>query len=59
MHGDADETVPLRQSQILHDKLKAAGTDSTLIVLQGQGHGLGREPEVLGPVINFFKRTLK
>ena len=56
MHGDADRTVPLEQSTRLHEKLKAAGTDSTLMIMKGRGHGFKRP--VL-PVEEFFERTLK
>jgi len=59
MHGDKDELVPLAQSQALHDKLKAAGVDSTLIVMEGMGHGFGQKPELFEPIEEFFERTLK
>lgn len=59
MHGDLDNLVPLAQSQALHEKLKAAGVDSTLIVMEGKGHGFGGGPEVFEPVEEFFERTLK
>jgi acetyl esterase/lipase len=59
MHGDKDNLVPPAQSQMLHEKLKAAGVDSTLIVMEGMGHGFGWEAEVFEPVEAFFKRTLK
>lgn len=39
MHGDADPAVPLDQSQRLHEKLKAAGVESTLQIIPGAGHG--------------------
>lgn len=56
MHGDADRTVPLEQSTRLHERLKAAGTDSTLMILKGQGHGFKRP---VRPVEEFFERTLR
>lgn len=59
MHGDQDNLVPIQQSRLLNDKLKAAGADSTLIVMEGKGHGFGNDPSVLEPVIKFFNRTLK
>lgn len=58
MHGDQDRTVPLQQSQLLYDKLKAAGVDAKLIVMEGKGHGFGG-PEAIEPVVDFFKRTLQ
>jgi acetyl esterase/lipase/L-ascorbate metabolism protein UlaG (beta-lactamase superfamily) len=57
MHGDQDNLVPLAQSQLLHDLLKAQGVDSTLLVMEGKGHGFG--PEAFEPVAAFFERTLK
>jgi len=38
-HGDMDTLVPIAQSQELDAKLHAAGVESRLIVLHGQGHG--------------------
>lgn len=57
MHGDQDNLVPLDQSRMLHDLLKGQGVDSTLIVMEGKGHGFG--PEAFEPVVAFFERTLK
>jgi len=37
-HGDADPLVPLQQSQIFVQALKAAGNDAQLIVKPGGGH---------------------
>jgi acetyl esterase/lipase len=39
MHGDQDQLVPLGQSLLLLDGLKAAGIDATLEVVKGRGHG--------------------
>ena len=39
MHGDADNTVPFRQSEAFAAALKGAGVPVTLIVLNGVGHG--------------------
>jgi acetyl esterase/lipase len=39
LQGDADMLVPLEQSQILYDKLHAAGVPSELIVVRFAGHG--------------------
>lgn len=61
MHGDADPGVPLAQSEKLHQRLTAAGVDSTLVVLAGAGHG-GAEfnsDESTQQVLRFFTRTLK
>ncbi len=42
MHGAADTSVPVDQSERLHAALKAAGVESTLKLLSGAGHG-GKE----------------
>ena len=48
------------QSRILHDALKAAGVDSTLVVVPGGGHGQGiGTPETLRQVEAFFDKHLK
>jgi acetyl esterase/lipase len=39
MQGTKDPLVPLDQSQRLYDKLKAAGADVTLDIIEGAGHG--------------------
>lgn len=38
IHGDADPTVPLQQSQVFHDRLKEKGIDVTFIIKPGGGH---------------------
>jgi len=40
-HGSADPVVNLRQSELMHSALTAAGVPSTLTVLPGAGHGGG------------------
>lgn len=42
MHGTADTSVPVDQSERLHAALRAVGVESTLKLLLGAGHG-GRE----------------
>ncbi len=39
MHGDLDPVVPLSQSLILRDDLKAVGVEVKLKVVRGAGHG--------------------
>ncbi len=60
VHGDKDDVVPVGQSRILHEALKAAGVDSTLVVVPGAGHGTGiGTPETLRQVEAFFDKHLK
>lgn len=42
MHGDQDTLVPLSQSQLLADAIKAAGSQVDLRVINGAGHGFPR-----------------
>jgi len=41
IHGDADETVPLSQSEKMCERLKANGVRAEVAVLPGVGHGFG------------------
>jgi acetyl esterase/lipase len=38
IHGDADKTVPLQQSKIMHAKYEELGLESKLIIHPGGGH---------------------
>jgi acetyl esterase/lipase len=40
LHGDADPTVKLEQSEWLHEALRKAGATEKLVVLKGARHGL-------------------
>ena len=39
IHGDADELVPLQQSELIIAKFKEAGVPAELVVKKGAGHG--------------------
>jgi len=39
MHGEADKLVPVKQSQMFYESLKAKGVKATLILEPGAGHG--------------------
>ena len=39
-HGDADSTVPIEESYVLHDKLKEIGIKTELMVVPHAGHSL-------------------
>lgn len=43
-HGAADTSVSAKQSQKLHDALRAAGVDSKLILYPGVDHGFAKVP---------------
>jgi acetyl esterase/lipase len=61
LHGDADELVPLQQSEIIVEKFKEAGVPVELIVKKGAGHGLW--PSMLttdfGTIAKWFDAHLK
>ena len=38
-HGDADEVVPIQQSELLTVRLREVGIPHKLIVVPGEGHG--------------------
>lgn len=58
VHGDKDNTVPLTQSELLHEALKKAGADVTLHVVKGGAHGFGG-PDIDKMVDAFFDKHLK
>lgn len=58
MHGDKDRTVPINQSELLHEALKKAGLNSTFEVVEGAGHGFGGR-EIQDKVRKFFAAQLK
>jgi len=57
IHGSADNVVPVEESLVLHEALQKAGTDTTLRVLEGAGHGWDWKM-TNETVLAFFKRTL-
>ncbi|MEA3211092.1 MAG: hypothetical protein QOE70_4149 [Chthoniobacter sp.] len=61
MQGTKDPLVPLDQSQRFADKLKAAGAEVTLDVLEGAGHGGGEftTPDKLKLIGDFLNRHLQ
>lgn len=59
VHGDQDPTVPVRQSEVLHSALEEAGVDSTLIIIEGGGHGGFGENDPRNEVREFFNQHLQ
>jgi acetyl esterase/lipase len=59
LHGKKDRVVPWQQSEELHEALKKAGADSTLILVDDAGH----DGNVAGPngkkIAEFFDKHLK
>jgi acetyl esterase/lipase len=60
MQGTADPLVPMDQSKMLDAALKKAGADSTLVLIEGAGHGTGGfgKAETLLAVAAFFDKHL-
>jgi acetyl esterase/lipase len=60
LHGDQDVLVPPGQSELLHEALKKAGVESTLIVVPGVGHdGRVGAGENADKIAAFFEKHLK
>lgn len=55
IHGTADSVVPMEQSRDLHEALQSAGVDSTLVLIEGGGHGAGSQG---GEIMDFFEKHL-
>ncbi len=58
VHGTKDPLVPFNQSELLHTALKAADVTSTLITVEGAGHGTRFGPNVNRFVEKFFDHHL-
>lgn len=58
IHGDADEVVPLQQSQKLMDELKKHGVPVELIVKKGGGHPWLTIPVEVAKLADWFDRQL-
>ena len=60
LHGDADEFVPIAQSEKLAQKLKSAGATVQFQVFAGESHGLKNERENAdAQIARFFARYLR
>jgi acetyl esterase/lipase len=63
VHGRSDRAVPMQQSELLHDALARCGTDVTLHLVDGLGHGFLDRPDAtpkhtLAVIEAFFRRHL-
>jgi len=60
IHGTLDDTIPTAQSFTFDSALRAAGVDSTLVVLEGAGHNLplDRSTPAGRALLDFLDRTL-
>ena len=58
VHGDKDRLIPISQSQLLYDALKAAGVQVKFHTVKGAGHGFD-SPQVDRMVDDVFDRHLE
>ncbi|MDO5662109.1 MAG: alpha/beta hydrolase, partial [Brachybacterium sp.] len=60
VHGSHDRVVPFAQSVLLHEELRAAGQDTTLVRVEGADHSGAPfwQPTVLDLVEEFLRRCL-
>lgn len=58
IHGDADPVVPLQQSELLRDALKAANVPVTLKVKAGGAHPWPTIPEEVAKLADWFDERL-
>lgn len=62
VHGERDEIVPFGQAALLHEALRQAGVESTLVPVAKGGHDLQGEPapeRISQLSIQFFDRHLR
>jgi acetyl esterase/lipase len=61
VHGERDLSVPLHQSELLHEALKKAGADVTFYIIAGAGHsgGIFYTGMMQAAVQAFFDKQLK
>ena len=61
IHGTADHTVPMAQSQLLMTDLTQSGVPFTFVPVEGAGHGgpAFRTPAVYAKLLAFLHQTLK
>jgi acetyl esterase/lipase len=63
IHGDADNTVPFEQSELMEAALKKSGVEVKLIRIPGGGHGgnfdgATNPPDYLGETVRWLNRHL-
>ena len=59
IHGDADKTVPLQQSQTIIKKLKEANVPNEFIIKNGAGHGWKNREVEEKNFVDWFDKYLK
>jgi acetyl esterase/lipase len=67
LHGERDPLVPVSQSQLLYEKLRAAGVPATFVIVKNAGHGFAplggpispSRQELTKMIGDFFDQYLK
>jgi len=59
IHGDADNLVPIQQSELLVRKLRAAGVEAKLVTKSGAAHGWPDQAKDLPLIADWFDAHLK
>jgi len=67
LHGERDPLVPISQSQIFYEKLRAAGVPATFVIVKNAGHGFAplggpispSRQELTKMIGDFFDQYLK
>lgn len=59
LHGAEDKTVPVNQSELLHEALDGARVSNRLHIIQGAGHGGPQfsQPEIRSMQVDFLTKT--
>lgn len=58
LHGSADKLVPIRQSELLYEKLTACGQTADYYILEGAEHGADAfyQPDIVNRVLSWLKQ---
>ncbi len=59
LHGENDRVVPVQQSEILFEALRAAGVPANFFVVQGASHGWKKIPPLESAIMRFFEEQLR
>ncbi|WP_437185691.1 alpha/beta hydrolase [Planctomicrobium sp. SH668] len=61
IHGDKDDLVPIKESELIVDEFKKKSVPTNLVVIEGAGHGFGPEDQikVQTATLEWFNKHLK
>ena len=64
LHGDADQTVPFEQSELMHAALTKSGIEAEVFRIPGGGHGptfgnVASPPDYVGAAVQWFDDCLR